>query len=182
VSIALAGIGLAVLWIFGGAHDATGALLSKVLVTGAVVLLFPIVFVWKLVTVPARMAAEAAKAVEELRAKLNKREVLQRGLDLLGSMLIVARQLINVEVTNEEEFGFFIANVNRWRSQTHECIAETISLAEARSFDVALGASSADWLGSFNKEHSIARTRIDQRAERLRQLIARYSPLAHGNG
>jgi hypothetical protein len=138
VAIAIAAIGLAALWLFAGQHDALGALLGKALVTGAVVLLFPLVYIWKLVTVPARMAAEAAAQVAELQTKANRRDALRRGLDQLGGLLAVARELINAEVTSEEEFRLLVEKTNGWRNQVIECTIANISTAEAHAFDVAL--------------------------------------------
>jgi hypothetical protein len=63
IAIILAAVSLVVIWTIGGKEAAWGELIVRMGATIAVVLAFPLVYAWKMIVVPAKLAAEKQAAL-----------------------------------------------------------------------------------------------------------------------
>jgi hypothetical protein len=75
IAIILAALSIALIWAIGGQEMATHELALRVALTGAIVIAFPIVYLWEFIAAPAAMAAEQAAQIAEFTATRAKLEV-----------------------------------------------------------------------------------------------------------
>lgn len=66
IALLLAVIALTLIWLFGGREIAGHELIVQIALTSAVIVAFPFVYCWKLVTSPAKRQAEADARIEQL--------------------------------------------------------------------------------------------------------------------
>ena len=105
--IVAAAIGVAAIWYVTKDHT-TADLIFRVFGTVAILALFPLVYIWKLVSVPSKMDAELRDAIRELNLRLDDREQRaekQRALEKFierGQEILVACEFIGRSPPDEQ--------------------------------------------------------------------------------
>jgi hypothetical protein len=127
IALLLAIIALALIWLLGGREIAGHELIVQIALTVAVIVAFPFVYCWKLVTSPAKMQAEADNRIKQL-------EQTQATLTLSGPHL-----------HNDPRFK----NKNRWRMKVYN-----VGPAAARNVQMKLRSGApepkdANWTGDY---------------------------------
>lgn len=125
--------------------------------------------------------AEAKKLrdrMSELEGTLDRRATMNDGLERLAGYLETSKALLNQVCRSDAEVQRLCDDEDAWRQQTKACIAEVLSPAGARAWDVVhLNTMSVD--GSFNPRHDNRRGFITIRGGKLEKLINKYA--AHNN-
>jgi hypothetical protein len=73
IRIVAAVVGIAFVW-WATKGGSTADLIFRAIGAAAILALFPIIYIWKLVSVPSKMEAESRNTIEELTLKLDDRE------------------------------------------------------------------------------------------------------------
>jgi hypothetical protein len=127
IKLLLAIVTIAFIWLIGGREIAGNALIVRIALTIAVIVILPVVYCWEFVITPAKMQAEADARIKQLKQT-------QGSLTISGPYL-----------HNNHRFK----NKNHWRMTVHNSGPATVRNVQMKLRSGACEPSDSNWIGDY---------------------------------
>jgi hypothetical protein len=172
--LAIAAVAVIVLVFWGSADAAWDELVWRLGLVAIIILTFPFVFLWKMLSVPAKMDAEAATEREALALQRETKAEKDNRLGKFSELLVAVEELRQVKVSNDEEYEKFKADVSALVDRLNTELPKFISGPEMTAFAMR-NVRSDSWGHIYRQEQNSTYSALYDWREQLRGLIDKYS-------
>jgi hypothetical protein len=172
--VALLIVGL--VWWFEGSDAAVGRSKMTLITGGAILAVFPTVFLFQMLfLVPAKIDRENQAEIERLRAQVARRERHRDALDGVAASLVQGNQLFNMNIKNGD-FPSWRNSVDEWVNKTVIALSANFGQSDAQLFIDPGRVIDGTFSSSVNAEHNQYRLFLRARLDSLREIMRRHSP------
>lgn len=145
--------------------------IDSVSVMVAIACLLPLVWISKLIRMPAKMAAEQGQKYAELEDKIRSKGETETNLQTLADFMEEGHELRKRRIDSLVQLEVHKANFLDWRNRTSGFIESQISQSSARSFSLITSVNAGSFNGEFNAEHNEMLLYLVEHIRRLQTLI-----------
>jgi hypothetical protein len=173
--VALLIVGL--VWWFEGTDAAFGRTKTTLITAGAILAIFPAVFLFQLLfLVLAKIDRENQAEIKRLRAEAARRERHQDALDGAAASLVHGNLLFNMTIT-DNDFPSWRNSVDEWVNKTAIQLSANFGRSDAQLFIDPGSVMDGSFGDSINFEHNRYKLFLRARLDSLREIMRRYSPI-----
>ncbi|MEX0851951.1 MAG: hypothetical protein WD036_01505 [Bauldia sp.] len=153
IYLGVAAIAVAGLLFWGSADAAHDELVVRFSIVAGIVLILPFVFLWKLVSVPAKIDGERDHVNKVLGEKLITHTVRIDKIRALSILRESGLELATVRIIKPEQYDDWKTDVEKWKSLSLTYIAHYFSYQDAVAFKFTEFTYQKNFVYKLNDEH-----------------------------